>query len=118
MQLTQLLLERFHVNAADIERAVSFQKRYGGRLELILVNMGSLPDDQVPALLSEYLGLPLLNILEWQEVPAPAIEAESLSLLLEHQWVPLAVTDTNWIFACRFPLELSVNEWHPLMFQQ
>ncbi|WDE13263.1 GspE/PulE family protein [Thalassomonas haliotis] len=120
MQLTQLLLERFHIAAADIERAESFQKRYGGRLEQILVNMGSLPDDQIPALLSEYLEIPLLNILDWQEVEAPCVEAESLYLLLEHQWIPLAVSDNNWIFACRFPLEPVINEWllqHNVVFE-
>lgn len=111
MQLSQLLVERYQVSQSDLERAESFQKRYGGRLEQILVNMGSLPDDQVPELLSEYLNLPLLNISQWQDTSVPEVDNNALSLLLEHQWVPLNVDGNNWQFACRFPLELPVNEW-------
>ena len=111
MQLNQLLTERYQVSQSDLERAENFQKRYGGRLEQILVNMGSLPDDQIPALLSEYLNLPLLELEQWQESVLPKVDPSALSFLMEKQWLPLSIDGNRWQFACRYPLELAVNEW-------
>ncbi len=111
MQLKQLLVERFHVSTQDITKAESYQKRYGGRLEQILVNMGSLPDDQVVSLYSEHLQLPMLDVESFLERDLPHIDSDVLSLLLEHQWVPLLVEGSSWQFACKYPLELSINEW-------
>jgi general secretion pathway protein E len=111
MQLNQLLLEQFSILPEDLNKAENYQSRFGGRLDQILVNMGSLPDDQVPILYSKYLNLPLLDFTQWQEEPAIILDQQDLAFLLDKQWVPLSKADNNWIFACRFPLELSVNEW-------
>jgi general secretion pathway protein E len=111
VQLSQLLTQEFSVAVDDLTRAENYQKKYGGRLEQILVNMGSLPDDQIADLYSQYLAIPLVNISDWLEQPQPNIDEQSLSLLLEHQWIPLAINGNRWLFACRFPLELAVNEW-------
>jgi len=111
MQLGQLLTEQFLVSSADLSRAENFQNKFGGRLEQILINMGSLPDDQIPSLYSQYLGLPLVNCADWLEQKTPDIDDIDLSLLLANDWVPLAFHNEKWSFACRFPLDLSVNEW-------
>ncbi|MFT5755306.1 MAG: general secretion pathway protein E [Alteromonadaceae bacterium] len=111
MQLAQLLLEEFQVNADDLKRAENYQSRFGGRLDQVLVNMGSLPDDQIPVLYSKYLNLPLLDLGQWQDVDAVKIENHDLSLLLENKWVPLAVNGKSWTFACLFPLDLPIQEW-------
>jgi general secretion pathway protein E len=70
-----------------------------------------LPDDQVAKLYSEYLQLPMLDLNHFLDTELPTIDEDSLSLLLENQWIPLVVDGNNWQFACRFPLDLSVNEW-------
>lgn len=111
MQLNQLLVNEFSVSSADLTRAENYQKKIGGRLENILVNMGSLPDDQVPLLYSRYLNLPLVDVSQWLEVDAPRLDESVLTLLLNNQWVPLAIDGLKWSFACNFPLELTVNEW-------
>jgi len=111
MQLNQLLAQNFSVANDDILRAEKFQKKFGGRLEQILVNMGSMPDDQIPQLYAQYFELPLLNITEWLDEVSPKVEETVLTLLLQNDWVPLVNSDEKWIFACRFPLDLNVNEW-------
>lgn len=114
MQLNELLFEQFQITTQDLSKAESYQKRFGGRLEQILVNMGSLPDDQIAQLYSQYLQLPLLPLLQLEQFldsDLPQVDDEALSLLLANQWVPLAVDNKNWQFACRFPLDLTVNEW-------
>lgn len=111
MQLANLLVDHYQVSPQDLDKALNYQKKYGGRLEQILVNMGSLPDDQVPKLLSEYLQLPLVDMIKWQDSVLPEIDYDDLSFLLERYWVPLSINKNAWVFACRFPLELSINEW-------
>ncbi len=111
MQLSELLVEQFQITAQDLSKAESYQKRFGGRLEQILVNMGSLPDDQIAQLYSDYLQLPLLQLEQFLDIELPQIDDEALALLLTNQWVPLVVDGNNWQFACRFPLDLTVNEW-------
>lgn len=111
MQLTQLLRDGFDITAADIDKAIKYQQKYGGRLEQILVNMGSLPDDQVPELLSRYLDIPLLDLSAWEGIELPSVDADDFELLSSKNWLPLKVNDKQWTFACCFPLELSINEW-------
>ena len=111
MQLNELLVEQFQITAQDLSKAESYQKRFGGRLEQILVNMGSLPDDQIAKLYSDFFQLPLLQLEQFLEVDLPQVEEKSLNLLLSNQWVPLAIEGKAWHFACRFPLDLTVNEW-------
>jgi general secretion pathway protein E len=138
MNLTELLTDKYQVLPADIERAKNYQKRYGGRIDQILVNIGSLSDDKVPEVLSLSLGIPLLDYDYWQNQDVVSINTEDLTLLLENKWIPLefnnATSDAelnldnkcapdllsnnkekgqikNWKFACLFPLDLTVNQW-------
>lgn len=111
MQLSDLLLNEFNISVNDLTRAESFQKKYGGRLEQILINMGSLPDDQVPHLYSKFLALPLLELAEITDFSPPSVSEECIKFLFEYNWIPLSIDDNKWTFACLFPLELAVNEW-------
>lgn len=111
MQLSDLLLNEFNISISDLTRAEGFQKKYGGRLEQILINMGSLPDDQIPYLFSKFLGLPLLELDRITDFSPPSVSEENLKFLLEYDWIPLSIEDNQWTFACLFPLELAVNEW-------
>ena len=50
------ILGEHGVSATDIEKATAYQSRYGGRLDQILVNMGSLASDSLPAVYCKLLG--------------------------------------------------------------
>ena len=41
MQLAALLEEQFGVSRGEVEKAKSYQLKYGGQLENILISMGS-----------------------------------------------------------------------------
>ncbi|WP_448546846.1 GspE/PulE family protein [Thalassotalea fusca] len=111
MSLKELLSSEFSVAQADIEKAEGFQQRYGGKLEQILVNMGSLPDDQLAKLYSLHFGYPLLKLEDWLDGATPAIVGEDVEFLLTENWLPLEVSENQWHFACRNPVNLRVNEW-------
>ncbi|MEW6989428.1 GspE/PulE family protein [Colwelliaceae bacterium 6441] len=110
MLLNQLLIDKFNIPKDDITRAESYQARFGGRIDQILVNMGSFPDDQVPLLYSQFLDLPLLNIEDWQGSDLPNVKPELLAIFLKHDWIPLFIDKSHWVFACKFPLESQIDE--------
>lgn len=111
MSLKQLLLSEFDVNENDLKRAFAYQDKFGGRLEQILVNMGSLPDDQIQPLLARYLSLPLFDLFKWQEESLPQISEIDLAFLIDNHWFPLSIKGKNWTFACLYPLSLAVNDF-------
>lgn len=57
MRLDSLLEDSYSVSRDDIDKAVAFHTKFGGRLERILINMGVLSEDQLPAIYSTLLGL-------------------------------------------------------------
>jgi len=111
MKLTSLLINKYRVSLQDVEQAEKYQMRFGGRLEQILVNMGSLPTEQLPHVYSDFFILPMVNINEWLDKPLPQISIDDRKTLFENNWVPLSINDNCWKFACAFPLNPEINEW-------
>lgn len=109
--LADRLQTEFNVSSGDLDKALQYQEKYGGRLEQILVNMGSLPEDQLPQLYAQSFNLPTLDLRAYESWEAPPIEADLLDFFLQQDWIPLSVSDGHWTFAVRYPLNLAVNEW-------
>ena len=107
------LLSRSGVQVADLEKAQSYQQKYGGRLEQILVNMGSLSSDSLPGIYSALLGFPVLSTVDIQKwEPLPNVDDFPLEFLVSRGWVPLrTANDGVLVFATRAPLDLEVNDW-------
>ena len=77
------------VPAEDLEKARSYQARHGGRLDQILVNMGSLPSEDLPAIYSKWFGAPVLSEADWRDWQLPeGSDALPLEFLLAHGWLP------------------------------
>lgn len=109
MTIEKLLVDNFHVSQQDLSKALNYQQKYGGRIEQILVNMGSLPDDQIQHLLSLYLELPLFDLFDWQDKELPVLDIKEQDFLLKNNWVFL--DEEKGYFACLYPLNLAVNNW-------
>jgi general secretion pathway protein E len=107
------LLSRSGVQVADLEKAQSYQQKYGGRLEQILVNMGSLSSDSLPGIYSALLGFPVLSTVDIQKwEPLPNVDDFPLEFLVSRGWVPFrTANDGVLVFATRAPLDLEVNDW-------
>ena len=54
-------IERAGVKPEDLEKASSYQRKAGGAIEQVLVNMGSLSEDQLPFLYADALNEPLFD---------------------------------------------------------
>ena len=107
------LLSESGVQAADLEKAQSYQQKYGGRLEQVLVNMGSLSAEALPGVYSKILGLQTLPpgiANTW--VPPDNIDDFPLDMLVPRGWLPLGSDGgSGEKFVSRAPLDLEVNEW-------
>ena len=101
------------VQAEDLEKARAYQQKYGGRLEQILVNMGSLSSDSLPAIYSRLLGIAALSPASAPGWEAPEdIDLLPLDFLVPRGWVPFRHDEKKrWTFATRAPLDLEVNDW-------
>ena len=101
------------VQAADLEKARLYQGKYGGRIEQILVNMGSLSSDALPDIYARLLGvatLPVATAQAWE--PPEGIDEVPLDYLVPRGWVPYVRNEQgHWTFATRAPLDLEVNDW-------
>ncbi|CAH1552979.1 GspE/PulE family protein [Vibrio rotiferianus] len=109
--LADLLVTEFQISPRDLEKAQNYQSKYGGYLEQILVNLGSLPEDKLPELYCQYFKLPLLDVAEWSEAQVPDVSPEQYELLKKSLWVPLSIEDEQWTFAASYPLDLQANEF-------
>jgi general secretion pathway protein E len=66
-----LLQEQKLITALDLEKALAFQRQFGGRLGSILVRIGALSEDVLLAALAEQLGL---TVAGGDELPTRAAE--------------------------------------------
>jgi general secretion pathway protein E len=106
------LLGEFGVAAPDLDKARAYQQKYGGHIERILVNMGSLSADALPEIYARLIDAPVLQprfAAAWE--PPAGLDALPLDFLLERGWLPVAHDAGRWTFAAHAPLDLEVNEW-------
>jgi general secretion pathway protein E len=57
----ELLAAQGSVQAAEVERALAYQRQSGGRLGAVLVRMGALSEDALLPVLAQQLGMPLVD---------------------------------------------------------
>lgn len=111
MNLEQLLVDDFQVSSVDLEKAKNYQQRFGGRLEQLLVNMGSLSEDALPLLFSKLLSVPTLteidDLIEGYEIPDWA-EGLDVEYLVKNDWVPLPDKEQ---FLCSDPFDWDINQY-------
>ena len=106
------LLAEFGVGSADLDKARAYQQKYRGRLEQILVNMGSLSSDALPDIYARLLSAPVLlpkAAQTWE--PPLGIDELPVEFLLRRGWIPYAAGAAHWEFATTAPLDLEVSEW-------
>lgn len=111
MNLEELLIGQFEVSQVDLEKAKSYQKKYGGRLEKLLVNIGSLSEDSLPLLYSNLLQLELVDTVdeyqERDELPSWTSGLDS-KLLANSGWLPNKNKEAH--FYTSDPLDWEINQ--------
>jgi len=80
-RLGELLLAANLINAQDLQRALDFQARFGGRLGAVLVRMGAVSEDALLGILSLALDMP---VIETRQIP---FDTEPLLQVIERSGV-------------------------------
>lgn len=111
MTAEEILQTKFHVSSVDIEKATLFQKKYGGRLEQILINMGALSDDQLPSFYAELLDLDFAP--ENKLAQADLSELSGLPIfqsLAAHEWFIVEKSEQQYGIVAKDPLLPEANQ--------
>ena len=107
------LLVESGVSDLDLDKAKAYQEKYGGRLEQILVNMGSLSSEALPDIYAKLLGCPTLSSVQAQKWSLPeGVDELPLDFLVPRGWIPYLLGESGSLtLATRAPLDLEVNDW-------
>ena len=107
-----VLQKEFSVSDLDFEKALAFQKKFNGRLEHILINIGALSEDALPRFYSKLLGIEIaeqVSSSEWQ--PSDEIEKEIVINLLKFDWFVMGKLDENFHVIALDPLSPEANQF-------
>ncbi|MBE0369299.1 GspE/PulE family protein [Pseudoalteromonas aurantia] len=109
--IESLLIDSFNIASSELSKAKEYQKKYGGKVEQILVNMGALPDDQVIHLQSKYLELPILDIEQFLDSELVDCSQVEINLWHANRCVVLLSSEKELTVACVEPLNSDFNHW-------
>ena len=100
-----MLLDRNMIEQEDLDRALELQRERGDKLGKILVDMGSIANRDMLAVLSEQLEIPLV-VLEGPPPVAPEIDGISPRFMRQAKVIPAALNDAVLTIAMADPLDL------------
>ncbi|MFH0827306.1 MAG: ATPase, T2SS/T4P/T4SS family [Candidatus Omnitrophota bacterium] len=109
IKLGELLVQEGLIDAAQLESAISTQRREGGRLGEILVRLGYIREDQVVAILGKQLNVPYFPLGTGMLKPAMDQGLERLitqDFALKNSVIPLSRTLRSITVAMSDPLDL------------
>mgnify|MGYP001150929076 CR=1 FL=1 len=111
-KLEEILVDK-GVSELDIDKAKAYQNKYGGALELLLVNLGSLAEEELPQLYSQLLDIDLLDQVPGLEsINQPEIcHKYNIDFLLERDWAPYRFKDGTVFFATTEPLNWDARQY-------
>ena len=101
----RMLLDRHLIEQDDLDRALDLQRERGDKLGKILVDMGSIANRDMLAVLSEQLEIPLV-VLDTPPPVAPEIDGLSPRFMRQAKVIPAALHDAVLTVAMADPLDL------------
>ncbi|MBI4309274.1 MAG: Flp pilus assembly complex ATPase component TadA, partial [Candidatus Omnitrophica bacterium] len=104
-RLKEILTRDGLVGPEDLARALEERKKFGGELSRILVKLKFLTQDQLSIVLSESLGIPIINLASFKVDPA-VVKLVPKDAAQTHQLVPLACIGNQLTVAMSDPLDV------------
>ncbi len=104
-RLKEILLRDNLVSAQDIERALEEQKVNGGELSSILLKFKLISEDQLSIVISEALGIPIINLASFKIDPA-VLKLVHRSVAQTYQLLPLSMIGDQLTIAIMDPLNV------------
>lgn len=115
LPLGYLLTHANHINEQDLQRALDFQQRFGGRLGAILIRMGAVSETILLETLSQQLDLPVINAENLPLDVSSLLEVIEQSGIEKDWWLDQEIVawhDSDEIVHClaRDPLDDTAHE--------
>jgi type IV pilus assembly protein PilB len=109
VRIGELLLEQRRITPAQIQEALEYQTKHGGKLGFNLVKLGYVRDDEIAALLSEQYGVPSINLAQFEVDPA-VIRLVPADTARKHQVVPVNRSGSTLTIAMTDPTNVSAMD--------
>lgn len=84
MEMRSVLAEKFGIANQDIDKAEAAINSVGGRLERLLVSLGTIEEEDLADIYSEFLSLPKLSREDIESVTFHEVPSEHAEFLIEH----------------------------------
>lgn len=117
--LSDHILKLGLISEEQRQRALEYQTQIGGRIEHILVNLGTVQKDELAEIYASYLNLPLYQSLDEQsELSTEFVKAMDVDTSFSAGVLPFRVKGKSLDLAIVDPFDLSVYEyWSPDEYQ-
>ena len=107
MRLGEILIQAGVLKESGLSSALGEQRRWGGHLGNILVEMGLVPEEIMVQALSRQLNLPMVRLVDLQ-IPREVIDLVSGELAEQHRLVPFNVQGKFLDVAMSDPTNLGI----------
>jgi len=104
-QIGELLIEENLITVQQLEAALKYQGRNGGRLGSILIHLGYVDDDDITLILSKKYGVPSIDIDSF-EIEASVIKLIPIEVARKYMVVPLSLAGNTLIMASADPANI------------
>lgn len=100
------------VDDLDIEKAQSYRSKYGGQLEKLLVNLGALSEDELPAVYAQFLSTRLVEDADILLQPQPEDFPEiNQRFLANRNWFAVRTVEEGACFVTNDPLNWEARQY-------
>lgn len=104
-RLQDILVKSNLVSKAGLDKAVQIQKKKGGRISQILVDLGLITEKELMAILSEQLGMPPMDLAKFKVAP-DVIKIIPERVARHYQLIPISKIGNTLTVAMADPLNI------------
>lgn len=105
-QLTQILIDNNLITPEQLQQALEVQKKRGGRLSSIIVDLGYVKESQLISAVSEGLGLPFIDLKRIKKVDSRVLEIIPAKICSHYQILPISQIGDTLTIAMADPLNI------------
>ncbi len=111
VKIGEVLVSQGLVTPEQVDKALTFQKKQGGKLGSIMVELGFVSDQALATALSKQLHLPAAQAEDFQKISETALKKMDAQTVKKHGCLPLIMRERLRI-AISDPWEIkAINEW-------
>ncbi|MBN2429690.1 MAG: hypothetical protein JXK94_15250 [Deltaproteobacteria bacterium] len=109
-RLGEILVNEKLITTSQLDEALEYQALYGGKIGIILIEMGFVREEDIARMLSRKFELPFIKPERLKHIPAEVIAQIPSTIAARHSIVPIAMNGETLTVAMANPTDLEVIE--------